>query len=208
MKTSNTGTTPVDNCLHPKWDKRGYYEGTCAACGADYKAVRDALGASEGGENWGANPFRAPELEEGDTLILNAPGRILYRTADKKPGRGTDYRSHYFRLVLDKWQHAVVVVRHGGGVERLSLTNYLGKQYAEILSKLDPDSLYLMLHEFHNVKQEAKRQAEGLFKAEWATAAAEGRLKTRKARGSNRVNVWIEERKPETPKMCYSLGRR
>jgi hypothetical protein len=57
---------------------------------------------------------------------------------------------------------------------------------------MDSDARYWLLHSLYSVQKDAKMLAECDTAHLWRQAAAEGRIKTRKQRGQNRVKVWIE----------------
>jgi hypothetical protein len=132
-------------------------------------------------KNWGDDPRRAPELLEGDQLIYSECGRVLHNTC---------YRSHYFRLVRKYGGMWILLVRHGGGDERICL-NY-AKHALESLALLDSDSRYLMLHLLHETYGAGKRYGADLEAARYQKAFVDGKLKKRKIRGQSAVKVWIE----------------
>lgn len=134
------------------------------------------------------DPWRAPALAEGDNLLFDEPGRC-------KPmvnGTGsTDYHSHHFRLVQNRSLY-VLLVKHGGGEERIGL-GYPFTRIAELFSLLpDSDARYLMLHALYNAHREAERDGRDSERARWSLAAAERRIRVRKVRGQDKVKVSIE----------------
>ncbi len=130
--------------------------------------------------NWGAEPWRAPSLYAGDSLILDECGRVLGNTC---------YRSHYFRMVKNG-NFNFILVKHGAGEERhqVGYSNRLG----QALVKLDSDARYFMLHTLYTAIKDAKRAASMDTAREYTTAFVEGRLKKRKLPAQHRVRVWIE----------------
>jgi hypothetical protein len=59
---------------------------------------------------------------------------------------------------------------------------------------MDDTTLYWFVMRFYHVTKDAMRFATNAADHKWRTAAAEGRIKTRKQRGQNagQVKVWIE----------------
>lgn len=130
---------------------------------------------------------RAPELQSNDKLIFDECGRCRPQIN----GTGsTDYHSHHFCLV-DNYGYTVLLVRHGGGDERINLGGK-HRRIVELLEPMDSDRRYLMMHAFYNVHQEAARVARETECNHWRQAAAEKRIKTQKIRGRAAVKVWIE----------------
>lgn len=133
-------------------------------------------------QNWGAEAFREPPLMEGDTLLREECGRIIGRV---------DYRSHYFRLVAAQFGGNAIIVRHGGGVERINI-GYEYNRLAAIICSIDSENAYLMMHGLYRIHKDAARNASENTALEYKTAFAEGRLKKRKVRGASAFKVWIE----------------
>ncbi len=133
--------------------------------------------------NWAADPLRAPSLIEGDSLLHDVCGRIL----DK-----TDFRSHYFRVVLARFGGAFLLVKHGGGQERIQI-DYNSIRAARLLAQFNSaDELYLMLHMLYSVHSKAYRAAAENTASIYRQAFASGKLKKRKQRGVDGVKVWLE----------------
>lgn len=130
--------------------------------------------------NWGAEPWRAPSLEEGDSLIFDECGRVLDNTC---------YRSHYFRMVKNGNLN-FIIVKHGGGQERhqVGYSNRLG----QALVKLDSDARYFMLHTLYRAIKDAKHAASMETAREYTQAFVDGRLRKRKLPARHRTRVWIE----------------
>jgi hypothetical protein len=134
--------------------------------------------------------FRAPEIEEGDTILFDECGRCSPQVNGKG---GTDYHSHHFRFVNAKYGGYFLLVRHGGGDERLSM-GYEHTRLAEVLALLpDSDTRYLMLHALYNTFKTGARQATEKERQEWQVAARDKRIKTRKLPRQGFVKVWIEK---------------
>ncbi len=132
-------------------------------------------------------PWRAPSLQDGDEILFDECGRC----APQVNGKGqTDYHSYHFRLVRNVSMYSLLV-RHGGGDERIPL-GHDHTRIAEILWMLDSDARYLMMHALYGVHRDAKERATAATRREWSQAAVDGRIKKRKKRGQDLVDVWIE----------------
>lgn len=125
----------------------------------------------------------APELEEGDQLLADCPGRC---------GRGIDSHCHHYRVVAHGpfW---FLLVQHGGGVERFRLgkSAYL----LPLLQKMSEDDLYWILNGIYWEMKHVQDIARNNERTYWQTAAAEKRIKTRtrRERGGYRfTKVWVE----------------
>jgi len=119
-----------------------------------------------------------PSLRDRDVLLYDEPGRC----------GGLDSHCHHLRVV----RHCglALLVRHGGGEVRLRLQSVL----EPALAALDSTSRYWALLSIYHAHNDALRAGKQDADARWETAAAEGRIRTRKQRGSNAVRVWIEDR--------------
>lgn len=120
----------------------------------------------------------APALAENDVLVFDEPGRC----------GGLDCHSHHFRVVTRYGSHYLLAA-HGGGEERFRLFSLA----SSVLKDLDSNSRYWMLHAVYSAHNDGAREASDHEAATWRKAAAEGRLKTRKQQGQNKVTVWIEQ---------------
>lgn len=130
---------------------------------------------------------RAPELRPSDVLIYDECGRCRPQVN----GTGsTDYHSHHFRVV-EVYGSAFLLVRHGGGDERVGLGGR-HRRIIELLEPMDSDRRYLMLYALYSVHREATTHARAEEAEHWRRAAAEKRIKTQKVRGRDAVKVWVE----------------
>ena len=145
------------------------------------------------GSNYQPNP---PELAEGDQLLFDEPGRCGGRNPDAKPGEpgagGLDCHSHHYRLV----RHCglALLVRHGGGDERIRLSSTWA--FEQTLNSLDSNGRYWLFNAIYHAKNDAASRARETERLEWKTAAAEKRIKTRKYPAHGTVKVWIEPANP------------
>ena len=129
-------------------------------------------------DNPSVRPVDPPSLNDNDQLLRDEPGRC----------GGLDSHCHHYRLVKS---HAslLLLVRHGGGDERLHLSGPL----ESVLAQLDSTDCYWALNAIYHAYSDGKRSGSENTANKWRRAAAEKRIKTRKARGSQTVRVWIAD---------------
>ena len=121
----------------------------------------------------------APEVQEGQSLLFDEAGRC----------GGVDSHSYHYRVVT--WHSCVhLLVRHGGGEESVRLSTT--KALVEALGALDSTARYWMLNALYHAFSSGKKTGTENTTNYWRTAAAEGRIKTRKMRGRNVVKVSVE----------------
>jgi len=120
-----------------------------------------------------------PALDEHDTLIYDEPGRC----------GGIDAHSYHFRVVR-VFGSLFLLVRHGGGDERLRLHNT--PSLNATLASLDSNARYWLLHTIYYAHHDGAQHAREETTQLWRQAAAEKRIKTRKQRNTGTVKVWIE----------------
>lgn len=143
-------------------------------------------------ENYELEAWRAPTLAEGDELLFCEHGRIVYRDEERLPGRGTDCRSHWFRIVKNGGRFALLV-KHGGGEQRVEL-GYNYRNQAAIFGSLPTDARYWLMWILLEVHNDAARAAVANTSETYKQAFADGRLKKRKNRGQASCKVWIESK--------------
>jgi hypothetical protein len=134
--------------------------------------------------NWGAEPWRAPTLDEGDTLIYSECGRVLDNTC---------YRSHWFMLVREHFGGYAIVVKHGAGQERVP--HIWSKRIVSALEHVDSDSRYFLMHTIYRAYKDGHNHGATAVANEYREAFVSGRLRKRKLPAQRTVKVWIE-RKP------------
>ncbi len=127
----------------------------------------------------GVYPVNAPGLDAADILLHDEPGRC----------GGLDSHSYHYRLVR-QYGSTFLLVRHGGGDERfrLSCTNVL----LDGLAEMDSTLRYWTFNAIYHAGSDAQKKARENEAARWRQAAAEKRIRTRKARGATTIKVWIE----------------
>lgn len=122
-------------------------------------------------------PVDPPELQEGDQLLVDEPGRC----------GGLDSHSHHVRLVL-RHNEMLLLVRNGSGDHEVRLPYSFS--LSNVIQRLDSDTRYWLLLSFYNVASASEISATSKAVDRWSKAAAEKRIKVRRRRGT--VKVWIE----------------
>jgi hypothetical protein len=160
--------------------KSGEEDKTMCCCGKP--TINGELGYRWNNPNGpaGVHPINAPLVKDDETILYDEPGRC----------GGTDSHSHHYRIIKPRFGPSTLLVRHGGGDERYSLG--YGDTMVKSLESMDSTARYWMLDALYHVVREAMTEARDKEAAKWRTAAANGRLKTRKQRGRDSVKVWIE----------------
>lgn len=132
------------------------------------------------------DPFRVnpPDVKDSEIIHFDEPGRC----------GGIDSHAYHFRVVLTSlgghW--ADLLVRHGGGDERVRISN--ARAVIQALEAMDSNGRYWLLHAIYHASSDARRSARDLEAQSWRQAAAEKRIKVRKVRGQNTVRVTVEPR--------------
>lgn len=139
----------------------------------------------EPGYSWDGKSFSVrkpdpPELADGDSLLFDEPGRC----------GGMDSHCHHFRVVAAQFGRFALLVRHGGGNERIDLPGYHpAVKMLPSLAELDTNARYWLLHLLYSVQRQAASEADRRTAMVWRKAAAEKRIKTRKKRGGVEVSI-------------------
>lgn len=126
----------------------------------------------------GIYPVNAPELQPGDRLLRDEPGRC----------GGSDSHSFHYRLVMSEGGSLNLLVRHGGGDERV----HLSRTTEKTLLELDSNACYWMMGAIYHAYSDGQSNGRSETARRWHQAAREKRIKTRKVRGSSTVRVWID----------------
>ncbi len=132
------------------------------------------------GKHFGTRPIDQPSVNATDSVLYDEPGRC----------GGLDAHCHHFTVVSQQFGGFALLVRHGGGDERISL----GHRHTliNLLGTLDTAGRYWLIHNLFTVVKDAGLFARNDEAHAWRTAAAEGRIRTRKQRRINQIKVWIE----------------
>jgi hypothetical protein len=150
-------------------------------------------------EHWETEAWRRPTIQNGDWMILDEHGRIL-------PDGGThnvDYRSHWFCVVKGKWGGWWLLVKHGGGEERLELTLY-NANMINAIDSLPSDDRYRVLHTLYEMYHDGHRQGYATAEQRYRRAFVDGRLRKRKVSGRDAVKVWIETSPRRTDRSVFA----
>jgi hypothetical protein len=127
-------------------------------------------------------PVNPPEIQEGDEILFDEPGRC----------GGIDSHCHHYRLVTRRYSGIALLVRHGGGDDVIPcLSN--GRAIIDAMRSLDSNGRYWLLNAMYHTHKDAAQKARVSTTEKWETAAAEKRIHTRKYPARNWTKVWIEE---------------
>lgn len=137
-------------------------------------------GYSWDGKQFSTRQVNPPDLIDGDTLVYDEPGRC----------GGIDSHCHHYRVVK-RLGSLTLLVRHGGGDERLPLSLY-GQNQQGILSTLDSNSRYWVLNAIYHAYRDGEQRGEQKESLMWRKAAVEKRIRTRKLPNQQFHRVWIE----------------
>lgn len=151
-------------------------------CCCGKPVINGQPGYSWDGKGFSVRQVDPPDLKDGEELLYDGPGRC----------GGIDSHCHHFR-VTRQGPFYYLLVRHGGGDERIRLCGSRDATVKAILALADNDCYWMLQlvystahHESHCAVEEGNQK--------WRRAAAEKRIKTRKQRGGGGVKVWIESR--------------
>jgi hypothetical protein len=133
------------------------------------------------GKSFSTYPPAPPALGERDTLLYDEPGRC----------GGLDAHSHHFRVVKSLGGLYSLLVRHGGGDERIVLPVTF-RLFLPTIDAMESNARYWLLHSLYSAHSAAEREGTEKTGARYRQAFAEGRLKKRKVRGTNGFKIWIE----------------
>lgn len=128
----------------------------------------------------GVRPVNPPDVKQGETIIYDEPGRC----------GGLDSHCHHYR-VTQHYSSVFLLVRHGGGDERLSFGG-CDRVLLRSLAALDSNNRYWMLNALYHAASDYARVARQKERNVWQVAAMEKRIKVRKGRGTNSVTVTIK----------------
>src|SRR5690348_14518826 len=125
-------------------------------------------GYSWDGRHFGTYPVAPPPVENGDELLHDLPGRC----------GGVDSHAYHFRVVKQRYGGFALLVRHGGGNERVNLGHR--SFLIGVLGDLDDHTRYWLLQSIYHAQKDAVRAAKEETDSKWRQAAADKRIKTRK----------------------------
>ena len=122
-------------------------------------------------------PANPPDLQDGDVLLYDEPGRC----------GGIDSHAHHFRVVNDRGAF-YLLVRHGGGDERHRF-GWGKTALSRALESLDSNGRYWLLCAAYHAISEAASNARHSEHSRWTHAVAEKRVKVSRRRGVCRVEI-------------------
>lgn len=137
---------------------------------------------------WGAETWHKPTLGESETEIYSEHGRVLL---DEKLNLNVCYRSHWFVVTKARFGGYHLLVKHGGGQERLNLGSHA--LVIDQWSLMSSDARFLMFWAMFDIKHEAESQMYHKTSNDYAIAFIDGRLKKRRKNGRTRVEIAQKE---------------
>ncbi len=149
-------------------------------CCCNEPNINGQEGYSWNGKDSGIRKPYLPELDEGDVLLRDLPGRC----------GAIDSHCHDLRLVRSG-SFPMLLVGNGAGRHRIRLSAYKGGAL-DALESMDDDAAYWTLMMVYQAHSAGEKLASEAADAKWRKAAAEDRIRTRKVRGQDAVKVWIE----------------
>lgn len=132
-------------------------------------------GYSWDGKRFSTRKVNPPDLQEGDELLYDGPGRC----------GGIDSHCHHFRLVRCYGSYNLLV-RHGGGDERIKIGGCRAATVQSILAMPENDQ-YWIFQMIYSTAGHASRKAVEANDSRWRIAFLDKRLKRRRKNG--RVSV-------------------
>lgn len=144
----------------------------------------------EAKHTYGSEPLRQPVIEAGDIEVYSEHGRDIENVC---------YCSHWFKIVRAEFGGFYLLVRHGGGEERVRLSHK--KIVINSLAKLESDERYLLMWQMLDIKHESERAAISETRQEIEEAFVGGRLKKRYYPKRGITKVWIEPKKLQDVKL-------
>lgn len=128
----------------------------------------------------GIHPVNPPALD-GCSLLIDAPGRC----------GGLDSHSHHYRLVQRGAGMVALLVRHGGGDERV---NYISRMVVKSLAHMDQTAAYWLMNAIFSAYHDGKREGSQTTERKWREAASEKRIKVRRSTKYQSTTVTIAPR--------------
>lgn len=123
-----------------------------------------------------------PALKDGDVVLYDEPGRC----------GGIDSHCHHL-TVVENGRAFAIMVRHGGGDERLPL-GHRGESIVEPLALMDSNTRYWFLLKIMSLTRDLQTAARDETRRTYAQAFVDGRLKKGRPR-NGAYHVTIEPKK-------------
>lgn len=140
----------------------------------------------------GTHSVNPPQSQDYDELLADEPGRC---------GHGIDSHELHFQLVRRGLSN-FLLVKHCGGEEEI----HLGIRYGVTsLRSMDSDARYWMLQMIYHLITDEKSKELQRERTFWRKAIADNRVKKRKVRNSDRVDVWVLSADSQKP-LSRSIG--
>jgi len=136
---------------------------------------------------YGKESGREPTMGEDETLVFDEHGRIY---DEEGCNYGVCYQSHYFRVTKGKYGGYRLLVKHGGGEERIDLGH--NQVLIDSLALLPSDYRYRVLSALHHLYRDGQQDGRSAMELRYRTAFINGHLKKRKRPGRESYKVWIE----------------
>lgn len=155
------------------WDWKGRMTKMCCCAKPN---VNGEAGYSWDGKTTGVRPVNPPALADGDTLLFDEPGRC----------GGMDSHCHHYRLV--RRYGTELLVRHGGGDERIRVSLPRGFSF----EAMDSNTRYWMLNAMYHAYSDGRQSGSIETARDYRTAFAEGRLRKRALPKQGKVKIWID----------------
>jgi len=124
-------------------------------------------------------PAHPPTVDDHELVVFDEPGRC----------GGIDSHSHHYRVIRRSGSYELLV-RHGGGQERVRLSN--SQVIVTTLATLDTNARYWILNAFYHAYADGNRIGSTKQDDYWRKAAVQKRIKTRQLPHGRGVRVWIQ----------------
>jgi hypothetical protein len=115
--------------------------------------------------------WRRPTIQKDERIVFDEHGRSL---------SNIDYKSHWFVVVEARYGGYWLLVKHGGGEERISLGYQYKLSGIVALEKLSSDERYLALYVMLDIHHHAADEARAQTAHRYQLAFLEKRLKRHK----------------------------
>lgn len=143
-------------------------------CCCGKPVVNGEMGYSHNGKTFGKHPPNAPDYDANETLLFDEPGRC----------GGVDSHAYHFRVTKQRYKRYFLLVRHGGGDERIEIH---GQFPIELLENLDSNQRYWFLQSLYYTVKYKMNRVEREADAKWELAALEKRIKVRRRKSGTVV---------------------
>lgn len=125
-----------------------------------------------------------PETANSQELIINIQGPVI-----QGENHSVTYESYNLSVVKD-YNLYYLLVRHGGGQEKIRLSTAI-KTMLGALQKMTDVEAFSVLFSIYDAHKRSARESADKTARHWLKAATENRIKRRKVRNQNRIKVWI-----------------